>query len=126
VFVRQDAVNEIGVASWQNVLRHEQRHMVQARNNPQMAREFRPSAGGMFTTYAAFLEACADDGIFVAEQIYHASERMPQLRAALGAERQAQLGLACRGFRDAYESVVREYELKVGEGALGELFPPYW
>lgn len=125
VFVRADAVNEISVESWQNVLRHEQRHMVQARNNPQMAGEFRPTAGGMFTSYAAFLEACADEGIYVAENIYHASERMPELRAALGAERQAQVGQACGGFRDAYESVVREYEVKEGEGAFVELFPPY-
>lgn len=124
-FIPVHAVNEISVESWTNVLHHEQRHMVQAANNPNMARDFR-DAQGRFTTYAAFLEACADDGIYVAEQIYHASERMPKLKAALGANNANLLDNACRGDTTAYRDVMQRYENQMGEsGAFVKLFPPY-
>lgn len=125
VFVRSNAVNEISTESWTNVLRHEERHMVQATNHPNLADAFRRTPDSLFTTYAAFLEACADEGIFVAEPTYHASERMPRLRLALGAEGADLIRRACEGFTDAYASVVKSYELKVGERRWGELFPAY-
>ena len=125
VFIYGEAVNALSVASWKNVLRHEQRHMVQAANNPDLAREFRQGTEGLFTTYAAFLEACADDGILVAEEIYHASERMPVLKDALGAENYTTLERACQGIPEAYDRVVKIYEAKKGTGAFARLFPPY-
>lgn len=125
VFVAAYAVNTLGIEFWANVLRHEQRHMVQAANNPNMARDFR-DAQGNFTTYAAFAEACADEGICVAEEIYHASERMPKLRATLGVTNTARLERACQGDTVAYRNVVETYEAKLGErGAFAKLFPPY-
>lgn len=125
VFIRAHAVNEISIESWVNVLRHEQRHMVQAANNPNMARDFR-DAEGTFTTYAAFAEACADEGIYVGEEIYHASERMPKLKAALGAPNAALLEKACQGDTAAYRNIVQLFETKSGgPGAFARLFPPY-
>jgi hypothetical protein len=125
VFVRQEVVNEISVPSWQGVLRHEYRHMVQAANNPNLAREFRPLGNGLFSTYAAFLEACADNGIFVADTTYHSSERMPQLRLVVGDENESVRQRACVGHKEAYNSLVKSYELKQGEGSFAVLFPPY-
>lgn len=125
VLVRAEVVNEISVESWVNVLRHEQRHMVQAANNPNLALQFRPTTDALFTTYAAFMEACADDGIFVAENIYHSSERMPELRAVLGLENVGLMEPACAGFRESYESIVTAFDAKQGEGAFAALFPPY-
>lgn len=125
VFVPEEAENVIGVASWKSVLKHEQRHMVQAANNPEMARAVRRSSDNVFTTYAAFLEACADDGIFVAEVIYHASVRMPLLKSVLGAHNNAILDRACQGFPDSFRRVAAIYELKQGKGSFMKLFPEY-
>lgn len=125
VFVPQDAVDALGVEGWTSVLRHEQRHMVQAANNPDLARAFRRTEESLFTTYAAFLEACADEGINVAEETYHATERMRQVRDTLGAERKAELERACEGYEDAYQGIVGAYEAKAGTGAFAKLFPPY-
>jgi hypothetical protein len=125
VFIRQDAVDTLPVESWKNVLRHEQRHMVQAANHPALAQAFRQT-DSLFTTYAAFLEACADDGIFVAENMYHASERMPMLREVLGAPNTYTLAQACQGKPPAYTEIVHLYENRVGvPGAFAQLFPPY-
>lgn len=125
VFVPQDAVDALGVEGWASVLRHEQRHMVQAANNPELARAFRRTEESLFTTYAAFLEACADDGINVAEETYHATERMRQLRNTLGAEYKSEMERACEGYEDAYQGIVTAYEAKAGKGAFAKLFPPY-
>ncbi len=125
VYVPKAAVNAITAESWVNVLRHEQRHMVQAANNPDLAQAFRPDKEGLFTTYAAFLEVCADDSIYVGEPIYHTSQRMPKLKAALGGENLALLTQACEGDVAAYSGVVRVYEGKMGEGTFAKLFPPY-
>lgn len=124
-FTPYQAVNEISVESWVNVLRHEQRHMVQAVHNPNLARDFR-GANGLFTTYAAFEEGCADDGIYVGESIYHTSERMPKLKLVLGDGNALTLTQACQGDKTAYENIVRAYESRAGgAGSFAELFPPY-
>lgn len=125
VFVPAEVADALSVEGWRNVLAHEQRHMVQAANNPDLAREFRRTEESLFSTYAAFLEACADDGIYVAEETYHASERMPQLKNGLGAAREGELERACEGFKDAYQGIVTAYEAKAGQGAFAKLFPPY-
>jgi hypothetical protein len=125
VFVPAEVANALSVPSWKNVLKHEQRHMVQAANNPDMAREFRRTEESLFTTYAAFLEACADDGIFVGEEVYHASERMPKLKQVIGAENKTLLERACEGFPDAYQTIGTQYEAKQGAGSFAKLFPPY-
>lgn len=125
VFVTAAAVDSVDVGTWTAVLYHEQRHMVQSRNNPDMARQVR-EPNGRFTSYAAFLEACADEGIYVAENIYHASERMPRLRGTLGPANAAVLARACAGFPDAYRDIVNAYESKSGgRGSFSALFPPY-
>jgi hypothetical protein len=124
-FVPIHAVNEISVESWVNVLRHEQRHMVQAANNPNLAHDFR-AANGVFTTYAAFEEVCADDGIYVGEPLYHTSERMSKLKMVLGAGNALTLQEACEGDKAAYENIVRAYESRLGGvGSFAQLFPPY-
>ena len=124
-FTPVQAVNEISVESWVNVLRHEQRHMVQAIHNPNLAQDFR-DANGLFTTYAAFEEACADDGIYVGEFMYHASERMPRLKMVLGEGNVLTLSEACQGDKTAYENIVSAYESRAGgAGSFAELFPPY-
>lgn len=126
VFVPLEAVNSISVESWVNVLRHEQRHMVQAANNPDLAQAFRPDHTKPFTTYAAFLEVCADDGIYVGEPFYHTLERMSRVRAALDVADLPLLKLACEGNPTAYNSVVNAYERKAGgPGSFASLFPPY-
>ena len=125
VFVRYQAVNQISVESWKNVMRHEQRHMVQASHNRNLAHEFRSSPTNMFTTYAAFMEACADDGIYVGEPSYHASERMPRLKNNLGIANTTLLTHACEGYPDAYIKTVDAYDAKAGKGAFAKLFPPY-
>lgn len=125
VFIHPTAVNEIIVESWRNVLRHEQRHMVQAANNPDMARDFRNPSDKTFTTYAAFMEACADDGIYVADQLYHSSKRMPELNNTLGEENRALVTAACRGDPTLYQQLVTAYEAKAGADSFAKLFPPY-
>lgn len=125
VFVPIKVVDALSVESWASVLRHEHRHMIQASHNPTMADDFR-DAEGLFTTYAAFLEACADDGIYVGEEIYHAQVRMPQLNKVLGEAHQADLQAACEGHKDTYDTVVRLYEQETGQpGSFAKLFPQY-
>lgn len=125
VFIHYRALDEIGVESWKNVLRHEQRHMVQALHNPNLARDFRRPTDNLFTTYAAFMEACADDGIYVAEPMYRSSVRMPELVKILGGESKTLLTRACLGYTDAYQEIVGAFELKGGSGSFANLFPPY-
>jgi len=126
IFVPIGVLNELSVESWTYVLRHEERHTIQAGNNPNLARDFRPTMDGPFTTYAAFEEAYADDGIYVGENIYHASERMPKLKMVLGASNMATYERACQGDQTAYQDIVNIYNSKAGgKGAFETLFPPY-
>lgn len=125
VFVPLDVVNALTVPSWKSVLRHEQRHMLQAANNPDLAREFRRTETSLFSTYAAFLEACADEGILVADETYLSSVRMPRLRQTLGANAKTMIDRACEGYREDYDSVVQMYDAKQGAGSFANLFPPY-
>lgn len=125
VFVPTEVVDALSVESWANVLKHEHRHMIQASHNPTMADDFR-DAEGLFTTFAAFLEVCADDGIYVGEEIYHASVRMPQLKKVLGDANQSVLKSACEGDKDAYQKVTQLYEQETGQqGSFAKLFPQY-
>jgi hypothetical protein len=124
VFVLGDQVNAIGVNSYMRVLQHEYRHIVQVKNNPNMAQDFR-DPGGMFTPYGAFSEACADYGLNVAP-IYRAQQRIGQLKNVLGADRQGLIDQACAGDKSAYQDLVDQYNQKVGRAtAFQELFPRY-
>ena len=123
LFVPVEEVNAISADAWVLVLKHEYRHITQARNNSNMAKDFRDS-NGMFTTYAAFSEACADYGLNVAP-VYQAQSRMDQLESALGAGQQGVIDKACGGDKGAYQQVMQEYDQKVGSGGFAQLFPPY-
>lgn len=124
VFIPREEADAISVEAWIEVLRHEYRHIIQEKNNPDMARDFRNSQG-LFTTYAAFSEACADYGIDV-EPLYHAQERIDRLKQVLGAVRQGLLDRACDGDKLAYQTLLDQYNQSAGySGAFGDLFPPY-
>jgi hypothetical protein len=123
VFVPREAANAISVQAWVDVLRHEYRHITQAENNPNMAQDFR-NPSGEFTTYAAFEEACADYGLNVAP-IYHAQVRMDQLKNVLGPARQSLIERACAGDKNAYQTLLDQYDQRAGQGAFALLFPPF-
>ncbi len=124
LFVLKAAANAIGVEAWTNVLRHEYRHITQAMNNPQLAQDYR-DANGRFTTYAAFSEACADDGLNVAPD-YQARQRLGALRATLDDTQQALIEKACTGDKAAYNALVQVYnQSKRTDSAFSTLFPPY-
>ena len=124
VFVPLEAVNALSVEAWMDVLQHEYRHIVQVRNNPNMAQDFRDS-NGMFTPYAAFAEACADYGLDVAP-LYRAQERMDYLKNVVGADQQGLIELACRGHISAFQKLFDLYNEKVGRhSAFQDLFPAY-
>lgn len=124
VIVRQDALDAVPAESWVRVLQHEQKHMVQLRNNSDLAKDFR-LADGTFTTYAAFAEACADYGLNVGED-YHAQERIDRLKSVLGAQAESVLDSACQGDKAAYSRLMQEYNEALGQAsAFAELYPPY-
>jgi len=124
IFVLAEEVNAIPVSSWLRVLMHEYRHIIQAKNNPTLAQDFR-DPGGTFTSYGAFSEACADYGLNVAP-VYHAQVRIDQLKRVLGPDDQALIDQACRGDKIAYGDMVEYYVQKVGQGnAFEVLFPRY-
>lgn len=124
ILVPVEEVDALTVASWKRVFLHEARHLIQLRRNPDLARDFRSS--GRFTTYAAFCEACADDGLYTTP-VYHARERMAALRVAIGEKNELLLARACQGDREAYQELVRLYEAQnEGGGAFADLFPPYY
>ena len=124
IFVLSDVVNVLNSNSWARVFQHEYRHITQAKNNPDMARDFR-DPNGIFTTYGAFSEACADYGLNVAP-LYRAESRMSRLMNALGADRQGLIDQACIGDKSAYQDLVNQYNQTVGQGsAFQQLFPPY-
>ena len=125
IFVPSDDASVISVASWRGIFLHENRHLVQLAHNPSLADDFRED-DGRFTTYAAFCEACADDGLFTTP-IYHARERMAQLREMVGAENEALISRACRGDKAAYAMLEEVYDgLAKSPGAFADLFRPYW
>jgi len=122
VYVLRSAANDIGVAAWTSVLRHEYRHIIQAQHNPNLAQDFRDPAG-RFTTYAAFEEACADYGLNVAP-VYRAQARIDHLERVLGTA-QASLDSACTGDMGAYQNLVDRYNQTEGANAFQTLFPGY-
>ena len=125
IFVPRDDANVISIASWQGILIHEKRHLSQAAVNTTLAMDFRGDAG-QFTSYAAFCEACADDGLFTTP-MYRSRERLAQLREVVGAENAALLEQACRGDKTAYSELALLHDSLVQEpGAFEELFRPYW
>ncbi len=124
VFVPSQDANIIGVSGWVEVLRHEYRHITQAKNNPHMAQDFR-AASGVFTPYAAFSEACADYGLNEAP-IYHAGYRISRLTSVLGIQRQTLIDAACSGNMPAYQNLAARYNQQLGNPrAFVQLFPPY-
>jgi len=123
IFVPREEVDSISVASWRGVFLHEARHAVQAVNNPDMAADFAGPAGG-FSVYAAFCEACADEGLNTT-RMYRAKERMPVLREALGADQKALVDRACAGHKEAYAELRALYDRLEGEGAFDRLFRPF-
>lgn len=124
LYVREQDVNALPIETWAEVLHHEWRHVEQARNNPQLARDFR-GQDHMFTPYAAFMEACADYGINV-EELYHAQERIDNLKAALGPSLSGTLNQACKGDHGAYQAIVSQYNSREGSSnAFTTLFPQY-
>jgi hypothetical protein len=124
IYLRRDALDAVPVESWVRVLKHESRHVLQAKNNPNLARDFR-GADRVFTTYAAFMEACADDGIGVGP-LYKAAERLGNLKLVLGAQYDTLVVPACIGERPAFDTLVEAYNRLAGvEDAFLELFPPY-
>lgn len=123
LFVPLEDANSITVENWLRVLDHEYRHVIQAENNPNLARDFRDTTGS-FTTYAAFSESCADYGIGVGN--YRAQERLDELKYTLGPEKAALLDTACKGNKDAYQEVVSEFNTtNHSDQAFMQLFPPY-
>jgi hypothetical protein len=125
VFIPFEERNALSVDAWVLVLRHEYRHMVQAVHNPTMASDYRVAGGGFFTTYAAFSEACADYGLNVST-LYHAQERIDQLKAVVGAGMQALIDQACLGDTPSYDKLALAYNQNRGsEPEFAELFPPY-
>lgn len=123
-YVLAEELNAIGVNSWVRVLQHEYRHITQAKNNPNLARDFR-DPDGTFTTYGAFVEACADYGLDVAP-VYHAQQRIDDLKSALGADRQSLIDQACAGDPFLYVSLRNQYNIAIGRAdAFDQLFPPY-
>jgi hypothetical protein len=122
--VRQDALDAVPVETWIRILRHERRHMVQLKNDPSLARDFR-SPDGTFTTFGAFSEACADYGLNVGED-YHAQERIDRLKSVLGSQVEPVLDSACKGDTAAYASLVQKYDETLGQtNAFANIFPPY-
>lgn len=124
VYVLVDELNAIGVNSWVRVLQHEYRHITQAKNNPNLARDFR-DPNGTFTSYGAFMEACADYGLDVAP-VYHAQERIDQLKSMLGIDQKSLIDQACGGDPLVYNSLRDQYDQALGRAdAFDRLFPPY-
>ncbi len=124
VFVPQQDANVISVSGWVGVLEHEYRHITQAENNPNMAQDFR-LPNGLFTSYGAFSEACADYGLNEAP-VYRAGYRINRLKSVLGIQQQSLITAACRGNMPAYQSLVARYDQKVRNlRAFARLFPPY-
>ena len=124
LFVLRSAADLLSVDEWMNVLRHEYRHTTQALNNPQMASDFRDTSGRV-TTYGAFSEACADDGLNVAP-VYQSAERLGELRATSGHDQEPLIDRACSGDKSAYAKVVQLYNERRGsDNAFSTLFPPY-
>jgi hypothetical protein len=125
VFVPLDAVNAIGVESWHAVLQHEYHHIIQVQHNPNLAADFRGS-NGSFTTYAAFMEACADYGLNVGVELYHAQERIDKLKSIVGRDQESLLEQACNGVKGAYTQLMNSYNNKASNlDAFATLFPPY-
>ncbi len=122
-FVPREEADAISVASWRGVLLHEARHVVQAINNPDMAADFAGPDGG-FSVYAAFCEACADEGLNTT-RMYRAAERMPALREAVGSDGVELVERACAGHKDAYIALRALYDRLEGEGAFDRLFKPF-
>lgn len=124
VYVLAEEINAIGVNSWIRVLQHEYRHITQVKNNPGLARDFR-DPNGTFTTYGAFMEACADYGLDVAP-VYHAQQRLDWLKNILGADQQPLIDQACSGDVIAYQSLHDRYDQTYGRNdAFEQLFPQY-
>jgi hypothetical protein len=124
VYVRSQDVNSISISAWTRVLRHEYQHVIQAKNNPTMAQDFR-DPNGVFTPYASFSEACADYEPNVA-RIYRGRQRIDQVNRILGDGRESLVEQACIGYMTAYRSVVDLYNQNAGRPtAFQELFRPY-
>ncbi len=124
VFVPQQDANVISASGWVGVLRHEYRHITQAKNNPNMAQDFR-LPNGLFTSYAAFSEACADYGLNEAP-VYHASYRINRLKSVVGIQQQSLIDGACQGNMPAYQNLVAQYNQRPGTpNAFQRLFPIY-
>ncbi len=124
VFVPVQDANVIGASGWVGVLRHEYRHITQAENNSNMAHDFR-SPNGVFTSYAAFSEACADYGLNEA-LVYHAGYRINRLTSVLGIQQQTLIDAACSGNMSAYQNLVARYNQQLGNPrAFAQWFPPY-
>jgi hypothetical protein len=124
VFVPVQEINVLTVERWMAVLRHEYRHVIQARNNPNLASDFR-GADGVFTSYGLFSEVCADYGLYVAPG-YGARWRMGALKFALGASRQWLIDQACQGIKPSYDSMVQTYNrIRRSSRAFAALFPRY-
>ena len=122
MFVPKAESDVLTVETWVLVLRHEYRHIEQAKHNPNMARDFR-DADGTFTPYAAFSEACADYGLNVGP--YFAQERIDVLKAVIP-EHWAMLDRACEGDKTYFDSLVAEYNRRrFYDNAFRDLFPPY-
>lgn len=125
VFVPFDERNALSVDAWSLVLRHEYRHMLQASHNPNLASDFRAPGGGLFTTYAAFSEACADYGLNVST-LYHAQERIDQVKMVIGGGAQTLLDQACTGDKTAYDKLVQTYnQNRDAAPEFAQLFPQY-
>lgn len=114
---------------------HEFRHIRQAIGNPNLQEDFR-NPDGSFTTYAAFMEAWADEGLCTTPKYRSCWDRMPTLRALLREYQQANgilvdsnklINMAGKGDKTAYNLVMSWYENAAGyKRSFVQLFPPYW
>jgi hypothetical protein len=110
---------------------HEARHMRQAESNPGIALMYwlegkipGPEKDGRHTqyttSYATFLEACADEGLETVKA--YNSERVGTLRNALSTANKAKVSRACEGNLEAYDSIIEE----LWKTKFKQIFPPLY
>lgn len=116
------------------LLIHEFRHIRQAIGNPNLQEDFR-NPDGSFTTYAAFMEAWADEGLCTTPKYQSCAWRMPTLRQtlknyqttnSLEIDYDRLIDMAGNGDKTAYNIVVAWYETARGLTSFSRLFPSYW
>lgn len=117
-----------------NLLIHEFRHIRQAIGNPNLQEDFR-NPDGSFTTYAAFMEAWADEGLCTTPKYQSCTLRMPTLRQTLKsyqttnkltADSDRLIDMAGNGDKTAYNMLAEWFAAAKGSTSFSRLFPSFW